>query len=76
MIERCNRLSRESTFEKLDRTSHLDIFSKPPEAVAKETPTHIPTITPISSSDNNNTMRKSLTEEEVEEMAYVSPPEV
>jgi hypothetical protein len=68
IIERYTRLTRESTFTKLDRTSYLEIFGKPTQSDSNslDGSNHIPTITSISDQKVN----------EEEELAYTSPPVV
>ena len=90
-IERFNKLQRESTFHKLDRTSHLDIFAKPsPEPLttvdtSTNNTTYIPTITstpavttttPVVEDKYAISMSYQNSIEEQETTAYFSPPEV
>lgn len=92
IIERYNKLSRESTFQKLDRTSYMDIFAKPPVTSTEPdtASTYIPTITsstPVAVSSSAHTdasndkydISKSYqnsVEERVESTPYMSPPVV
>jgi len=78
IIERHMKLTRETTFSKIDHSSHLEIFGKSTQSEATATNnssgTHIPTITPMADVTVEQ-VKIEHSEVEINE-AYMSPPEL